>query len=145
MSRYTSHVGPDDELGDRARDVRRTVFIEEQGVSEAEEMDGNDADATHVLLTADGDSVGTARVRFVDDRTAKIERVAVVQSHRGGGLGRRLMTLAERRARESGATTAKLHGQVAVVEFYETLGYEVVGEQFEDAGIPHRTMVKSLD
>lgn len=145
MTSYTIQVGSDADLGDRARAVRRTVFIEEQGVSEAEEMDDEDAAATQLLATTgDADPVGTARVRFVDDDTAKIERVAVLRSHRGEGLGSELMHAAEAHARDQGASTARLHGQVAVVEFYERLGYEIVGDRFEEAGIPHRKMVKSL-
>jgi ElaA protein len=33
---------------------------------------------------------------------------------------------------------------VPVVGFYERLGYETRGEEFEDAGIPHREMTKPL-
>ena len=144
MPSYTIHVGDDAKLGERARTVRRQVFVEEQGVDEALEIDGRDADATHLLLT-DGDTpVGTARLRYPDPETVKIERVAVLSSRRGEGLGRRLMERAEAHARESGATTAKLHGQQRVVPFYERLGYEPVGDPFEEAGIPHRAMVKQL-
>mgnify|MGYP006280841623 CR=1 FL=1 len=143
MSTYESHVGSDDELGARARAVRRRVFVDEQGVPEAVEMDEKDADATHVLLT-DGDPVATARYRFVDAETAKIERVAVLRDYRDAGLGRRVMTIAERRAVDDGATTARLHAQERVLGFYESLGYRAVGDRFEEAGIPHRAMVKRL-
>lgn len=145
MWSYTIHVGDDATLGDRARAVRRQVFIEEQGVDESLEVDGKDADATHLLLT-DGDTpIGTARLRYPDPATVKIERVAVLESYRSEGLGRQLMERAEAHAREAGATTARLHSQEPVVPFYERLGYEPVGEPFEEAGIPHRAMVKTLD
>jgi predicted GNAT family N-acyltransferase len=128
-----------------ARAVRRAVFIDEQGVAEAEEMDEKDGVATHIVVTDDGDPVATARFRFVEATTARIERVAVLESHRGEGLGASVMETAESRVREQGATSAFLHGQLRVAEFYERLGYEVVGEQFEEAGIPHVEMVKPLD
>jgi predicted GNAT family N-acyltransferase len=54
------------------------------------------------------------------------------------------MATVESRAREAGYERVRLAAQVPVVGFYERLGYEVVGETFEDAGIPHRSMVKSL-
>jgi predicted GNAT family N-acyltransferase len=144
VTSYTLQVGDNEDLGDRARTVRRTVFIEEQGVSEAEEMDDKDGEATHLLLTDDGDPVATARYRLVDDETVKIERVAVLASHRGTGLGRQIMDAAESAAADDGATEAVLHGQRRVEGFYAELGYETVGDEFEEAGIPHVEMHKEL-
>jgi predicted GNAT family N-acyltransferase len=124
-------------------DVRRSVFIEEQGVPEDREIDGKDGEATH-FLAWDGYPVGTARLRRYDEGTAKVERVAVVESRRGEGWGERLMANVEAQARDAGFSRVRLDAQVPVVDFYERLGYEVVSGEFEDAGIPHRTMVKSL-
>ena len=42
--------------------LRRTVFIEEQGVSQEEEVDGRDDAALHFLAIADGVPAGTARI-----------------------------------------------------------------------------------
>ena len=145
MSGYVLQTGDDERLIERAHDVRRRVFIDEQGVSEAEEMDDRDGDATHLVLTDDDAPVATARVRFVDSETAKIERVAVLEAHRGEGLGERIMAAAEGLARDRGATDALLHGQRRVEEFYAAIGYETVGEEFVEAGIPHVEMVKSLE
>jgi len=144
VSSYEIHVGDDAELGDRARAVRRVVFIEEQGVSEAEEMDGRDGQALQLLATDGEESVGTTRVRFPDSETAKVERVAVLESHRGEGLGVRLMERAEDCARDEGATRVVLHAQCRVEGFYQSLGYETVSGEFLDAGIPHVEMEKQL-
>ena len=136
-------VETDDELAD-ALAVRRTVFIEEQGVPEHLEVDGNDDSATH-FVAYDGDRpVGAARLRPYDDSTAKVERVAVLEPERGAGIGRRLMDVVETAATHDGYESVVLHAQVPVVGFYERLGYEVIGEEFEDAGIPHREMRKGL-
>ena len=144
MPGYESHVGTDDAVIEMARAVRRTVFIEEQGVSEAEEMDGKDTEAIHVVVTHGDDPVGTARVRFPDERTAKVERVAVLPAYRREGVGRQVMRVAESRAAEQGGTRATLHSQIRVQGFYESLGYAPVGDRFEEAGIPHIEMVKEL-
>jgi predicted GNAT family N-acyltransferase len=144
VSRYESHVGTDLAIVEMARAVRRTVFIEEQGVAESEEMDGKDGEAVHVVVTDGDDPVGTARVRFPDETTAKVERVAVLPTYRGEGIGRTVMLVAESRAAQRGADTATLHSQVRVQEFYESLGYEPVGDRFEEADIPHIAMVKDL-
>jgi predicted GNAT family N-acyltransferase len=133
-----------DEL-EAALAVRRSVFVEEQGVPEHRELDGRDDTATHFLAVDDDDrAVGAARLREYDSARAKVERVAVLPSERGGGLGRDLMDAVEAHAAEEGYEEVLLHAQLPVVDFYERLGYEVTSEEFEDAGIPHREMRKAL-
>ncbi len=142
-----------------AHAVRRTVFVDEQGVSEAEEMDGRDEAATHVVAYAapehtdtggatghddDLQPVGTARLRLTDDGVAKPERVAVLEPYRGEGIGEQLMTAIEREARDQGCTRARLHGQTAVETFYHDLGYETTSDVFQEADIPHVEMEKQL-
>ena len=139
-----------------AHAVRRTVFIEEQDVSEAEEMDGRDGEATHVVAYADTDQaesdqsdgkgrpVGTARLRVLESGVAKLERVAVLESHRGEGVGERLMQAVEDKARQRGCTRARLHGQTTVEGFYRRLGYQTVSDVFQEAEIPHVEMEKRL-
>ncbi len=144
MTRYTHYVGSDADTIELAHAVRRRVFIEEQGVEEAVEMDGRDDAATHVVLTEVADPVATARVRFPDPSTAKIERVAVCPEYRGEGLARQVMNVAESAARDAGASSATLHAQVSVRGFYENLGYKTVSEEFEEAGIPHVEMRRRL-
>lgn len=127
-----------------AHAVRRAVFVECQDVPESEEMDGKDAEATH-LVAYDGDRpIGTARLREPRPGFAKIERVAVRQSYRGQGLGRRLMHEIEDVAREQGMDEAVLHAQTRVADFYAGLGYARIGEIFDEAGIPHVEMHKAL-
>jgi predicted GNAT family N-acyltransferase len=128
-----------------AHAVRRAVFIAEQGVPEAIEMDGADEEATHVVAydPVRGHAVGTARLRSVDGH-AKVERVAVHANHRGDGLGTQLMDAIERVARTQGHDESHLHAQTAVEPFYRSLGYETVSDTFEEAGIPHVEMVKRL-
>ncbi len=126
--------------------VRRAVFVDEQDVPEAIEMDDHDATATHFLArdTARDEPVGTARLRFPDAATAKAERVAVLRPYRGEGLGRQLMERVENEAREQGCSRMALHAQTHVEDFYAKLGYETVSDVFTEANIPHVEMVKQL-
>jgi predicted GNAT family N-acyltransferase len=125
--------------------VRRAVFIEEQEVSEAEEMDGRDDAARHVVAY-DGDRpVGTARLRIPDTGVGKIERVAVRRSYRDRSVGSALMEALETWATECGVETLKLHAQTRVEGFYRKLDYETTSDVFEEAGIDHVEMRKALD
>ncbi|MBD3665484.1 GNAT family N-acetyltransferase [Sulfitobacter aestuariivivens] len=123
-------------------ELRRVVFIEEQGVPVEEEIDALDVESLH-LLARDGDTpVGTARVYIADD-IAKIGRVCVLKSHRGAGLGAALI-MAALEVSAGKARTAKLGAQLHALGFYETLGFAATGPVYDDAGIDHRDMVRPL-
>lgn len=127
----------------RCHTIRRAVFVEEQGVPAELEVDGRDPDAVHFLASVDGALLGCARMRLVDG-VAKAERVAVLLSTRGQGVGRALMRRMEDEARALGATRLKLSAQVPVIPFYERIGYTCFSDEFIEAGIPHRWMDRRL-
>lgn len=118
-------------------EIRREVFIMEQGVPAELELDDHDATARHFLaLAPDGEPIGTARLL----PSGRIGRVAVLSSWRGKGIGRVLMTEVLRAACEPGLPRPHLHAQVPTIPFYESLGFVVCGEGFEEAGIAHQPM-----
>ena len=122
--------------------VRIAVFVDEQGVDRAEELDGEDATARHFIAeTADGQPIGTARLL----PSGQIGRMAVLPAWRRRGIGARLLELAVAAARED-ATPVFLHAQVDAIPFYERSGFEAVGDMFDEADIRHRKMIPiSLD
>ncbi|WNQ13560.1 GNAT family N-acetyltransferase [Paenibacillus aurantius] len=129
--------------------VRLKVFVEEQKVPADLEIDEFDAslDACHHLLLQgeDGTPVGTGRWRFYTPDTAKLQRIAVLSEYRGIGAGRRVIAALEAWAREEGAAYSLLDAQCQAEAFYAKLGYETISDEpFDDAGIPHVRMRKSL-
>ena len=125
------------------RALRRAVFIEEQGVSEADELDDLDGVAVHLLAIVDGRPMGSARI-IPGEGYGKIGRVCVLAEARGTGLGAALMREAVQECRRLGLKTARLGAQTHALGFYEALGFEAVGPVFDDAGIPHREMILTL-
>lgn len=137
------HIGRTEDIA-ACRSLRRIVFIEEQGVSEADEVDDLDGNAIHLLATRDGRAVGSARLLVYGD-TGKVGRVCVLADQRGTGLGAALMRAAVAEFRGiAGVRRVKLGAQTHALGFYERLGFTAFGEEFEDAGIPHRDMVLEL-
>jgi ElaA protein len=123
--------------------IRRIVFIEEQGISFEDEVDGKDPQAIHLLAMAEGKPVGTARL-LLSGEVGKIGRVAVLKEARGKGVGQALIRFAVEELRRRGAARAMLGAQSYAVGFYESLGFSAFGPEFLDAGIPHREMVREL-
>ncbi|MDQ6434156.1 GNAT family N-acetyltransferase [Mesorhizobium sp. LHD-90] len=124
--------------------LRREVFVEEQGVSEADEIDGLDGVCTHVLATSGDRPVGAARFRVVGD-AVKIQRVCVSKDFRGRGAGAAIIEFIVEHARNNRlAAFARLGAQTHALDFYRKLGFEAYGDEYLDAGIPHRDMQLKL-
>jgi predicted GNAT family N-acyltransferase len=128
--------------------VRELVFCAEQGVPLAEELDGRDGEAEHVVVMEtregrEGRVIGTLRL-LVDGERAKVGRVAVRREWRRRGIAARMLALALARAREAGCTHARLAAQLAATGVYERAGFVVESDAFEDAGIAHVWMGLAL-
>jgi ElaA protein len=137
-------VGSAEQL-EQALAIRLAVFVEEQGVSRALEIDGHDDAARHLLALCDGEPLGTLRLRWLEGgRAAKIERVAVLPRGRGGGVGHALMDAALALAERGGAKEARLHAQTVAQAFYDRLGFVAFGPIFDEDGIPHIAMRRPL-
>ncbi len=119
------------------RAIRMTVFVYEQHVPEALEWDEFDAVSVHVLAyNADGQAVGTARL--LPD--GHIGRMAVLKQWRGQGFGAALLQKLLQQLIQRHQPKAMLNAQTYAVPFYEKFGFQVCGEEFLDAGIPHVKM-----
>jgi predicted GNAT family N-acyltransferase len=128
---------------DEALELRRRVFVGQQGVTLEADRDGLDPEATHIVAIDDGHVVGTCRLVF-DEGLARLGRMAVEELWRGRGLGGAILAEAEAQARAGGAQRIRLHAQLAARSLYERSGFQVKGEQFMEEGIPHLTMEKPL-
>ena len=121
----------------RLAEVRREVFIEEQGVPEALEWDADDAGALHLLATdAEGRAIGCARL--LPD--GHIGRMAVLRRWRGRGVGTALLVAALEAARGQGHRTVRLSAQIHAAAFYAAAGFVAEGDEYLEAGIPHVAM-----
>jgi len=61
--------------------VRSICFMEEHGVAAQHEFDGNDYQATHVIVYSGDEPIGTLRIRWFKN-FAKFERTAFRKAHR---------------------------------------------------------------
>ena len=129
-------VGPWAQEAPALAALRRLVFVQEQGVPLALELDEHDPDAWHLLARSPSGSV-VGCVRCVHDH---IGRLAVRADWRGLGLGRALLQQAMRHVHGAGYASAVLAAQVQALAFYQQLGFVAEGPVFDDAGIAHQLM-----
>lgn len=124
--------------------IRKNVFIDEQSVPIDLEIDDLESSCYHVVAYDNEQPVATARIYPKTNTIAKIQRVAVLAMCRGQKIGQNIMQETERYAKSLGFTEVTLGAQNHAISFYEKLGYHVVGKEYEDAGISHHDMEKSL-
>jgi len=135
--------GADDLSG--ALTLRERVFCAEQGVPRAQELDGRDAQALH-LVALDPDAarvIATLRL-LIDGEKAKVGRVAVERRWRRRGIASRMLALAVAGARQHGCAQVRLAAQLDAIELYERAGFAVESEPFQEAGIAHVWMACAL-
>jgi predicted GNAT family N-acyltransferase/uncharacterized glyoxalase superfamily protein PhnB len=124
--------------------LRTRVFVEEQGVPPEIEQDDADATAVHVVSRDDtGRVVATGRL-LERDGVAVIGRMAADPAVRGQGHGAAVLAELHRQAALRGHREVQLHAQLSARGFYERAGYTAVGGEYEEAGIAHVTMRRSL-
>jgi predicted GNAT family N-acyltransferase len=128
---------------DAALALREAVFCGEQGVSLADELDGRDDEAVHLVVIEDGAVIGTCRL-LADGTTVKLARMAVAREARGRGLAGALLDEADAQSRALGAQRIALAAQLTAQGVYARAGYEPYGDVFLDAGIDHVMMAKPL-
>ncbi|WP_138504612.1 GNAT family N-acetyltransferase [Nostoc sp. PA-18-2419] len=124
--------------------IRKSVFQEEQGVDPALEFDGKDEISNHLIAYLDDKAVGTTRIRYLDERTVKIERLAVLSTVRGQGIGKQIMEKALLFIASKNIIEVVIHSQEYIKVLYLKLGFIEEGEIFQEAGISHVKMRKLL-
>ena len=128
------------DMTEHLRSIRTRVFIEEQNVPEELEWDNDDLSCIHLLATKDKKHIATARLL----KTGQIGRMAVLKPYRRCGIGSKMLKKLLSIAKGMGMEMVFLNAQIDAKGFYQNFGFKEIGDVFDDAGIPHIKMTKSL-
>lgn len=122
----------------KLREIRETVFIQEQQVPVEMEWDEIDAIALHLLAfdRISAQVLGVARL-YPSQNKYHIGRMAVLKPYRNKGVGSTLLRKLIAIALEKNMLPLELSAQTHAVEFYLKHGFSVYGDEFLEAGIPH--------
>lgn len=131
-------------LYDEVVELRRALLRRPLGLDFTPEELAQEQHDTHLAALDDDRLIGTLLLRKVDERTARIMRMAVLPEAQGRAIGRALVERAEAIARKRGFDTVMMHARSSAIGFYEKCGYHTVGDEFLEQGIPHIRMEKAL-
>jgi ElaA protein len=120
---------------------RESVFVVEQSCI-YQELDGLDKSAHHLVVTEAKKVVACLRLLPPgrNNSRVRIGRVAVIAGWRKRGIARLMMHKAVEKARKMASAGICLNAQTYLQGFYQSLGFEVCGDEYLEDGIPHVPM-----
>lgn len=130
-----------DKLPDEAKNIRITVFVEEQGFNE--EFDSVDDIATHIVMYDSEEPIATCRF-YIKDGSYLLGRIAVIREYRGKHIGALLISKAEEEIKKRGGRKTVIHAQTRAKDFYVKQGYTDSGKNDTEEGCPHVWLFKNL-
>jgi len=124
--------------------LRSEVFVVEQDCV-YQDLDGKDQKALHIIGSRDGKVVAYTRIFRPGHyfKEASIGRVVVKSSERKYGYGQEIMKVSINAVEKFfNETVIHLSAQLYLKKFYNSLGFEQIGEEYLEDGIPHIAMIK---
>jgi ribosomal protein S18 acetylase RimI-like enzyme len=115
-------------------------------------FDGDDLPTTIHYGIYDNDEIlgvisvfEASHVYFTEERQFQIRGMAVLENQQKKGLGDLLVQAAEQYISQQNGEKIWFNAREIAVGFYNKMGYTVIGEQFDIAGVgPHYVMHKTL-
>jgi predicted GNAT family N-acyltransferase len=104
-----------------------------------------ESDSFHLACYEEEEVIGCLVLKPIpESNELKMRQVAVKENQQGKGVGRKLVEFSEEFAKQKGFSKMTLHAREVAVKFYLALDYKIVGEGFEEVGIPHFKMEKLM-
>lgn len=115
-----------------AIEIRKKIFVDEQGIPTELDSDGDDERSIHLLARtgANNMAIGTGRLTM-NGMQGTLSRICVIESHRNKGVAKQIVNELETIARHEGALTLSLTPHKYLQKFYESLGYSATGHETE--------------
>lgn len=140
-----SRISMEDPLYQQERELRNRILLRPIGIPDFG-WEKNDPRSWHFVAHENGRVLGCVVLVRLDPeaRRTQLIQMAVETEFQGRGLGRMLVKELIRFARQQEVGEILIHSREEVTQFYERLGFQIVGEPFEEVGIRHRHMLMRL-
>ncbi len=126
--------------------LRNEVFVIEQNCV-FQDADGKDQKCYHLMGYAAGKLAAYARLvpAGISYTFISIGRIVTSPKYRNKGAGKALLNTAIEKCNQLfGEQTIKIGAQLYLKNFYESFGFLQVGEVYDEDGIPHIEMLRSV-
>ena len=124
--------------------LRNEILRKPLGLSlTADELEKEKND-TLIAALDDDTMLGCCMLVKTGPKDVLLRQIAVLNNLQGKGVGRALLIFAETIARDQGFKSISMHARKTAIPFFEKLGYQIQGDEFEKIGIPHVIMGKTI-
>lgn len=132
-------------LYQQERDLRNRILLRPIGIPDFG-WEKNDTRSWHFAAVRENKVIGCVVLVRLDEngRKTQLIQMAVETEFQGHGIGRELVKELVSFARAQKVEEIQIHARIEVTAFYERLGFKIVGEPFDEAGIQHRHMIMHL-
>ena len=138
----TSYDTPYYKEGCQLRDV---ILRKPLGMSLYDQNLEEEKDYIHIVGKSKEEKIiAYLQFKAINERTTKMQQVAVHSEYQNKGIGRMLVKFSEELAKKDSFQHIILHAREPVIGFYKCLGYNKFGERFHEVGIPHFKMEKHI-
>lgn len=124
--------------------LRSEIFVVEQDCA-YQDLDGKDQKALHIMGIKNKQILAYTRIFKAGDYMdkASIGRVVVKDGERKHGYGVAIMKASIRAVEEKfNESSITISAQTYLIRFYNSMGFQEVGEEYLEDGISHVMMVK---
>ena len=132
-----------DEDFSHIRNIRKSVFNIELGISESELFDKNDETCDHFLIFDGKKIAGSVRIHSMN-ATIKLERMAILKEFRTKNYGKNCILQIKEYYSTKNFSRIILDSIYSVRGFYKKCGFTEEGEIFQRVGIDHIRMSLTL-
>ena len=132
-------------LYQQERELRNKILLRPIGIPDfGWEM--NDSKSWHFVAIDNSKIIGCVLLAPLDEnlQTGQLIQMAVDQDWQGKGVGKKLVKELLIFAKTKGFTEIVIHSRAAVTSFYEALGFQTFGDEFEEVGVAHQHLRMSL-
>ncbi len=124
--------------------LRNEILRKPLGLQFSEQELKSEKNQVHFVATLNNEVVGVLILVKLNDDLLKMRQVAVKESLQGEGIGKSMVIYSEIWAKENYFSKIELHARKGATSFYLGLGYNILGNEFIEVGIPHLKMEKTL-
>lgn len=125
--------------------LRNEVLRKPLGLNLFDEDLTEDRDQYIVIAKIEAQVVACVMLKILDKDTIKIRQMAVLDYMQSKRIGSLLFHYAENFCALNEYYHIELNARQTAIEFYLKQGYQVVGEEFIEVGMPHMKMIKHLE
>jgi predicted GNAT family N-acyltransferase len=124
--------------------LRHDVLRKPLGLSISQE-DIEDDKNQYIIISLDNEEVvGCLFIKIVSQENVKFRQMAIAENDQHKGIGRAIISFAENFCQLNKYKIIELHARKTALEFYQKQNYQLIGEEFNEVGIPHFKMLKTF-